>query len=192
MKIYNIIMLLAIIIITNGCSKMLNPVGSSEFSCANNDNGVCAGVEDVYSNRHDIASYKKELKNEMPEKDTFIEETCGIHKMLDDEAAYKDCVKSAEKAYKQSQTGVSAETFRENTISLEMKHVVRAKEGIPLRQPETVTRIWFAPYENDMGDLVYSHFVYVVQDRPNWLFVPEDEAELLRSGSNSMIIGGGR
>jgi len=181
----------------SGCAKALNPAGASEFSCPNPDNGVCASVQDVYSNRQDIQGFKEDraYKN-MPDKEEYIEKQCGVEKFLEDKTAYRMCKRDAEKRYEKLVKQSHNNNMKEVQSPLKggdfLKGVVKAKEGIPIRQPEKVTRIWIAPYENDMGDLVFSHFIYVVEDRSEWIFTSEDDARSIRNNANPVsILNGG-
>jgi len=181
----------------SGCAKALNPVGNSTFSCPTVDNGVCASVEDVYENRHDIEGYKNEQKyKRLPELKEYIEQECGVEKFLEDKVAYDICKERAEEKYKKLVKGISKQVTENRKYPAKgssdfLKDVVKAKEGIPIRQPEKVTRIWIAPYENDMGDLVYSHFIYVVENESNWIFTPESNALDIRNNANPVQILGG-
>lgn len=180
-----------------GCAKTLNPAGASEFSCPNPDNGVCTSVQDVYSNRQDIKGFKEEkaYKN-LPDKDEYIERQCGVEKFLEDKTAYRMCKRDAEKRYEEMINDAYNSTMKDAKSPLNgdnfLRDVVKSKEGIPIRQPEKVTRIWIAPYENDMGDLVYSHFIYVVEEKSDWIFTPGDEAKRIRNNANPVnILNGG-
>lgn len=189
---FKIIILISIISFSYGCSaKMLNPVGESEFSCSRNDGGVCASLGDVYKNRGDIDAFRESQNNPLYGLNSYIEEKCTIHKLLDDDTSYNNCVKEAKKTYKQIQksSGGSIPVISQNsqTLPQSLNRVVQAKEGIPIRQPESVARIWIAPYENDMGDLVFSHFIYVVKNRSNWVFTPEEELLHIRNNSNPLL-----
>lgn len=180
-----------------GCAKALNPAGASEFSCPNPGNGICASVQDVYNNRQDIEGFEEErMHQSLPKKKEYIERECGVEKFLEDDSAYKFCKKDAEKRYKELVNKQHNDVMKnvQNPLSggSTLKGVVKAKEGIPIRQPEKITRIWIAPYENDMGDLVFSHFIYVVEDRPNWVFTDEDNAKSIRNNANPVnILNGG-
>ncbi len=46
---------------------------------------------------------------------------------------------------------------------------VRATPGTPLRQPETIGRIWFAPFVDEAGHWYDQSFIYVVEQRGRWL-----------------------
>ncbi len=116
----------------------------------------------------------------------FVERECGNDLMMGNLDDYDVCVKNAKIAYKKRQSYLHNKTISDAQFPVSqprqfMKDVLKAKEGIPLRQPENVSRIWFAPYQNDMGDLVYSHFVYVIEDRSKWLFIPEDKIQTLKN-----------
>ena len=196
-RFFLVITLLGTALTFGGCAKSLNPAGSSEFSCPNPDNGVCASVKDVYSNRQDIQSFKEERANKnLPDKDEYIEKQCGVEKFLEDKTAYRMCKQDAGKRYEKLTKQSHSNGMKNVQSPLKggdfLKGVVKAKEGIPIRQPEKVTRIWVAPYENDMGDLVYSHFIYVVEDRSDWIFTPEDDARRIRDNANPVsILNGG-
>jgi len=157
---------------------------------------VCASVQDVYKNRQDIEGYKKEQRyKELPDLEEYIERECGVEKFLDDKTAYRMCEMDAKEKYKnlvkEKHEKVTGNTkYPGKTSSDFLKGVVKAKEGIPIRQPEKVTRIWIAPYENDMGDLVYSHFIYVIEDKSNWVFTQEDKAAEIRNSANPVSGGG--
>ncbi|GEM_PF-4284185 len=187
--------LIVIAINFGGCAKTLNPAGNSNFSCPATDNGVCASVQDVYKNRQDIEGYKKEQQyKELPDLEEYIERECGVEKFLDDKAAYRMCKKKAKEKYeklvKEKHNKESGNTRYPGIDNNDfLKGVVKAKEGIPIRQPEKVTRIWIAPYENDMGDLVYSHFIYIVEDESNWVFTSENDAAEIRNSANPVSGG---
>ncbi|GAB1537111.1 MAG: type IV conjugative transfer system lipoprotein TraV [Geovibrio sp.] len=192
MRTLNIAVILSCAILFGGCSaKILNPVGESEFGCSiQGEGGVCASFEDVYHNRSDVDALKR--SKELPAIDIYIEEKCTIYQLTEEQERYDNCVKDARKAYKlqsKSSTDISVATKNAQTFETagSLRNIVKAKEGIPLRQPESVTRIWIAPYQNDMGDLVYSHFIYVVQKRPHWLFVPEEDALMIKENSNRLF-----
>jgi len=186
-NIKHIALMLITLVIMSGCTKMLNPAGNSTFSCPDPDNGICGSVVDIYSNRQDIAAYRAEREfKSLPKLDDYIERECGNDLMMGNKDTYDMCVKNAKAKYKEHQNTlhnnvVSSTQFPVPQTGKFMKGVLKAKEGIPLRQPEKISRIWFAPYQNDMGDLVYSHFVYVVEDHSNWLFVPEEKAQKLKN-----------
>jgi type IV conjugative transfer system lipoprotein TraV len=181
---YIALMLIAVVMMS-GCTKMLNPAGHSEFSCSDPDNGICGSVDDIYSNRQDIEAYKNEKAySSMPDIKDYIERECGNELMMGNNDTYDMCARDAKDEYKKRITSIKQKVSEQTQFPIStgkyMEGILQAKEGIPLRQPEKVSRIWFAPYQNDMGDLVYSHFVYVVEDRSNWLFAPEDEARDMR------------
>jgi len=196
-RFFLVITLLGTALTFGGCAKTLNPAGASEFSCPNPDNGVCASVQDVYSNRQDIQGFKEDraYKN-LPDKEEYIEKQCGVEKFLEDKTAYRMCKRDAEERYEKLVKKSHSNNMKNAESPLKggdlLKGVVKAKEGIPIRQPEKVTRIWIAPYENDMGDLVYSHFIYVVEDRSDWIFTPGDDAIRIRNNANPVrILNGG-
>lgn len=180
-----------------GCAKALNPAGSSDFSCPNSENGVCASVKDVYQNRQDIEGYKNERAyKDLPSEDEYIQRECGVEKFLEDENTYRICKRKAKEEYKELVKNRHKKAIGETKNPLKnnsFKNVVKAKEGIPIRQPEKVTRIWIAPYENDMGDLVYSHFIYVIEDPSDWVFTSEDKSkEIVNGASPVKILNGGQ
>ncbi|MGA1847262.1 type IV conjugative transfer system lipoprotein TraV [Deferribacter abyssi] len=173
-----IILFIGISVMFSGCAKVLSP-GATEFKCPAKGTGVCADVTTVYQNRHNIESLKFK---ELPDKDTYIEEKCGFLKNTSESEGnfeYNDCVYRASKEYdklkKQIKSSLQKKSITTGIGNKALYKALRADEGIPLRQPDEVISIWIAPYKNDSGDLVYSHYIYAVRKKADWLFIPENE-----------------
>jgi len=165
-------------ILLSGCAKILSP-GATEFKCSSEGEGVCADVTTVYRNRHNIDTLKAEKK--IYDEETYISEKCEFLKTNNGEEGYNseydNCVSNAKREYKQlkqsiKERGANGETEKRSS---ELYQVLKGDEGIPLRQPDEVISIWVAPYKTDTGDLVYSHYIYAIRKKSDWLFTTEDE-----------------
>ncbi|MCB4205594.1 type IV conjugative transfer system lipoprotein TraV [Deferribacterales bacterium Es71-Z0220] len=174
-----IMLLISFAVMFSGCAKMLSP-GATEFKCPAKGTGVCADVTTVYQNRHNIETLKFK---DLPDKDTYIEEKCGFLKNSSENKGnfeYNDCVYRASKEYEKLKKQAKIEDKNTKlkilaTGNETLYKALRADEGIPLRQPDEVISIWIAPYKTDTGDLVYSHYIYAVRKKSDWLFIPESE-----------------
>ncbi|KAA0257529.1 type IV conjugative transfer system lipoprotein TraV [Deferribacter autotrophicus] len=174
-----IMLLISFAVMFSGCAKMLSP-GATEFKCPASGTGVCADVTTVYQNRHNIEALKFK---DLPDKNTYIEEKCGFLKNSSESEGnfeYNDCVYRAGNEYEKLKKQAKIEDKNTKlkvlaTGNETLYKALRADEGIPLRQPDEVISIWIAPYKADTGDLVYSHYIYAVRKKSDWLFVPESE-----------------
>lgn len=177
MRYITFLFLMAVMTLFSGCASMLTPNATDKFTCADKPNGVCADVNTVYDNRFDIDALKERLKvQKLGDRVDYIAKRCNIHKISgvpSSENDYESCVNSAGKEYdEQINTMAIEELERAQRMEVNYKsdtdQVIKLDKGEAKRSPDEIQKIWIAPYMNDNGDLVGSHYVFAVLNPSAW------------------------
>lgn len=134
-----IVVLAAIVLLSTGCTRMLN-IGSPEYSCKGMPEGVsCMSAKEVY-NATENEGFKTQLKAE------------------------QEAAKGGKKgSTAESQTRV---LYAEGSDNAPIP--MRAKNPIPIRTQAVVMRIAIDPWEDENGDLHVPGFIYTEIEPRRW------------------------
>jgi conjugal transfer pilus assembly protein TraV len=138
----NIVGIAALVILTSGCTSMLN-IGASEYGCKGMPEGVsCMSAKDVY-NATENENYKTTLKAE--------------------QEAAKSGGKGKADSSSDAQTRVLYAEGGENAPI-----PARARNPLPIRTQAVVMRIAIDPWEDENGDLHVPGFIYTEIEPRRW------------------------
>lgn len=126
-------------LLLGACGSMSGLSGKQEFACKAPDGVTCDSVSGVYANS---------LANNLPSQHAATREPAQARKP-------ESMLRLPPKAPLQPLISPGDLTAMDS--------------GMPIRQPPRVLRAWFAPWEDELGDLHDQKFVYVVVAPGKWM-----------------------
>lgn len=160
----------------SACS-MLN-VGKNDFSCPGKSNGVsCASTREMYEATNNGAIPKPVTEEEvekMAKSGEHVSTVKGVEQdtvvMTENSSGeittYSNGIKNVTKMDNDGKQIVSVqERIEDNFINPALPN-----KPIPIRTPSVVMRIWIAPWEDELGDLNYTGYIYTEIEPRRWIF----------------------
>ena len=143
----HVLALVLVVPFLTGCSSMFG-IGHNNFRCEGTDKGgVCAPVDKVYKERHELANQKDTVVDREKKKEESEEKEEGVF--------YEGCY--GKKCNQKPKAEITVRVIKEKPFAQ------------PIRIPPKVAKIWIQPYVDYKGNLVDGRYVYVIVKQGGWL-----------------------
>lgn len=163
-KALQLLALVAVAAVTSGCSSIVTPVGSDEFSCEpGKPKATCRTPTAVYKSTHGIAP--------VAETDAPVAWSNLIRGTSGEVAAEVD--RKIPGAEYEARTGNGQPRAQMGIPGLNAKTLglgATATAGRPVREAAQVMRIWIAPWIDKKDDLHYPSYVFTEVQPRRWNF----------------------